>query len=219
MKAECPSLDEMISILAGNGRQQGLRKHVLDGGWWFIDESAPAVSKTQASGIPPEVEPATVSPECDAALSARLLSVARADGWKVPDTASGPYVDIGGKRRAKAELVSVAGRGPSLCVAVLHAPCALSEGTAAYILHLTAFLRRVRASVLDFGRGPQPVWEAPFDPTDPSEEHLIEALCCLAEAVRHGQAEAQLMNLDRAIAARWLETRFSRPIPRTTNNK
>ena len=69
-------------------------------------------------------------------------------------------------------------------------------------------MRRVSASLLDLGRGPQLVWEVPLDPADDSEEHLIEALCCLADAVQHGQAEAEMLARDEATAARWLEMNF-----------
>lgn len=208
MKSACPALEELSAVLMINGLEPGLRKHVLDSGWWLIDESEPIRKRIPNASHPSPAVPAVCQPDGDLVLLERLLATARNDGWGVIDGSNGMRIDLGGRRRAKAGFAFVEGRGPSLFVEISTDSGGLSEGTAAFVLRLTAFMRRVRASLLDFGHGVRLVWEVPLDPTDDSEEQLLEALCCLADAVQHGQAEAEMLNRDEATAARWLEMNF-----------
>lgn len=208
MKTDLPDAAILNSVLAFNGRTPGLSKTVLDGGWWFIDERAPTRSRVPSELPSVPVTPARCHAEFDTALFARLVGTARNDGWRVSEHADGAFIDLGGKRRAKAGLISVDDRGPSLYVEILRGSSDPCPGVLAYVLRLTSFLRRVRASWLDFPCGPILVWEAPLDMDDSSEEHLIEALCCLADAVQHGQAEAGVMASDQATAELWIDMNF-----------
>ena len=204
MNMQCPRLDDLLAALAANGHEAGLRKHVLDSGWWFIDESAPIRKRVPSTLPPASVAPAQCLAQADSPLHARLLDTARNAGWRVAES----MIVLDGKRRVRAELFSVTGRGPSLCVGILPDACPLTPAAAAFVLRLTAFLRLVRASLMDFGRGSRLVWETPLDPDDDTEEQLMEALCCLADAVQHGQAEAEMLTQDEITAAHWIEMNF-----------
>lgn len=220
MITACPSIEALTAVLIINGREPGMCKHVLDSGWWFIDESAPLRKRIPGSDPQPMVEPAVCLPTSGSPLHRKLIATAQSDGWRVVDHPNGMRVDLGGRRRAKAGLAFVEGRGPSLYVEVPIDSGRIPDGAAAFVLRLTAFMRRVRASLLDFGNGQQLVWEVPLEPADDSDEQLIEALCCLADAVQHGHAEAEMLARDEATAARWLEMNFpSEPqTQKTTNN-
>jgi len=214
MNAICPPQDDLLAAMAANGREPAPRKYVWDSGWWLIDECQPSRKREPVAGQPVSDGPAPCSPPTDPALIARILDSARNDGWSVAETAEGIMIDLGGKRRARAQLLSIDGRGHSLCVQVLPEPCNPTIAAAAFMLRLSTYLRLVRASLLDSGRGPRLVWETPLQASDDTEDQIIEALCCLADAVRHGQSEAVLLAQDEAAAACWIGMNF----PATNQN-
>ncbi len=210
MITTCPTNEELMAALIGNGREPGFCKHVFDSGWWFIDESEPLRKRSPKSEPPTPDEPAVSIPTSGMPLHRKLIATAQSDGWRVVDHPLGIRVDLGGRRRAKAGLAYVEGRGPSMYVEVPVDSGNVPVGASAFVLRLSAYLRRVRASLLEFGNGRQLVWEVPLEPADETEEQLIEALCCLADAVQHGHAEAEMLARDHATAARWIEMNFPR---------
>ena len=208
MITTCPTLEKLTTALILNGHERGLCKHVFDSGWWVIDESGPLRKRMPDSDPLSPPAAAVCKPTSGSPLHRNLIATAQSDGWRVVDHPHGMRVDLGGRRRGKAGLAMVEGRGHSLYVEIPTDPADSSEAMAAFVLRLTAFMRHVRASLLDFGRGPQLVWEVPLTPEDESADQLIEALCCLADVVQHGHAEAEALARDKTVAALWIEMNF-----------
>jgi len=207
MNAPCPPPQALHAALAANGREPAARKLVLADGWWLVDESRDVATRTRLAAVP---EPgACLQPVApDPRLTASVLEAARFGGWKIAEREGEPVIEFGGRRRARARMLEWPGRGPALCAEVLPEPCGDPAVVAAFVLRLTASLRLVRASLVDPGSGPLLVWDVPLKPADNSADAIIDALCCLAAAVQHGQAEAAMLAADPLAAQCWTELNF-----------